>query len=183
MSHKLSSLKRSFDAMTSYGQVNTNKEFIEDEPRHNKMTKTSASFGPNFWIYLLENDSQSFKKTMSSLETSYWKEAVSCEIKSIMRNHIWKLIDLPLDNKPEVYKWIFKKKMKVDGSINKYKGRLLAKWYKKIEGLDYLDTYLLVTRITFIRMLIAALNSLEICQIDVNIAFLNGELDEEIYME
>ena len=82
-------------------------------------------------------------------------------------------------------KWIFKRKMKADGAIDKYKARLVVKGYKKREGLDYFDTYSPVTRITSIRMLIAiaAVYKLEIHQMDVKTAFLNGDLKEEIYFE
>ena len=75
--------------------------------------------------------------------------------------------------------------MKTDGSINKYKARLVVKGFRQREGLDYFDTYSPITRITSIRMLIAiaSLYNLEIHQMDMKIAFLNGELDEEIYME
>ena len=95
------------------------------------------------------------------------------------------LIDLPPGCKLLGYKWIFKRKMKVDGSINKYKARLIIKGYWQREGLDYFDTYSLVTRINSIRMIIAiaVLRNLEIHQMDVKTAFLNGDLDEEIYME
>ncbi|KAL0392270.1 UNVERIFIED_CONTAM: Retrovirus-related Pol polyprotein from transposon TNT 1-94 [Sesamum radiatum] len=77
------------------------------------------------------------------------------------------------------------KKYKADGSIDKYKARLVAKGFKQKEGLDFFDTYSPVTRITSIRVLIAvaALYDLEIHQMDVKTAFLNGKLDEEIYME
>ncbi|GJZ24565.1 calcineurin B-like protein 4 [Tanacetum coccineum] len=82
------------------------------------------------------------------------------------------------------YKWIFKKKRKADGTIDKYKARLVIKGFRQLEGLDYFDTYSLVTRITSIRMIlaIAALRNLEVYQIDVKKAFLNGDLEEEIYM-
>ena len=94
-------------------------------------------------------------------------------------------MDLPPGSKPLGYKWIFKKKMKTDGSIDKYKAILVIKGYKQKEGLDYFDTYSPVRRISSIRMLIAivAIHNLEIHQMDVKIAFLNGDLDEEIYME
>ena len=75
--------------------------------------------------------------------------------------------------------------MKVDGSIDKYKVRLVIKSYRQQENLDYFDTYSPITRINSIRMIIAiaALHNLEIHQMDVKTAFLNGDLDEEIYME
>ena len=92
---------------------------------------------------------------------------------------------LPPGSKPLGYKWIFKKKMKADGSIDKYKVRLVVKCYNKKEGLGYFDTYSPVTRISSIHMLIAiaVIHNLEIHQMDVKTAFLNGDLDEEIYME
>ncbi|CAM8967414.1 unnamed protein product [Rhodiola kirilowii] len=75
--------------------------------------------------------------------------------------------------------------MKVDGTVEKYKVRLVIKGYRQKEGLDYFDTFSPVTRITSIRMIIAiaALRNLEIHQMDVKTAFLNGDLKEEIYME
>ena len=75
--------------------------------------------------------------------------------------------------------------MKADGFIDKYKAKLVIKGYEQKEGLDYFDTYSSVTRISSIRMLIAiaAIHNLEIHQMDVKTAFLNGDLDEEIYME
>ena len=71
------------------------------------------------------------------------------------------------------------------GLLTKYKARLVVKEYRQKEGLDYFDTYSLVTRITLITMLIAleTVHDLKIHQMDVKTTFLNGELDEEIYME
>ncbi|KAF3644127.1 hypothetical protein FXO38_03061 [Capsicum annuum] len=122
---------------------------------------------------------------MESSDSSFWKEAINSEIDSILRNHIWELVDLPPGNKPLGSKWIFKRKIKLDGTIDKYKARLVVEGFKQKEGLDYFDTYLPVTRITSIRMLItlAAVYGLEIHQMNVKTAFLNGELKEEIYMK
>ena len=75
--------------------------------------------------------------------------------------------------------------MKPDGSIDKFKARLVAKGFKQKTNLDFFDTFYSVTRITSIRLLIAiaAIFYLKIHQMDVKTAFLNGDLDEEIYMD
>ena len=75
--------------------------------------------------------------------------------------------------------------MKVDGSIDKYKARLVIKGYKQTKGLDYFDVYFSMTRINSIRMVLAivVMKNLEVHQMDVKTTFLNGDLDEEIYME
>ncbi|MCY4831085.1 reverse transcriptase domain-containing protein, partial [Salmonella enterica subsp. enterica serovar 1,4,[5],12:i:-] len=97
----------------------------------------------------------------------------------------WDLVDLPRGCKTIGCKWIFKKKLKPDGSIDKFKARLVAKGFRQREGVDFFDTYSPVTRITSIRLLlaIASLHNLIIHQMDVKTAFLNGELEEEIYMD
>ncbi|GLT82749.1 hypothetical protein SLE2022_010990 [Rubroshorea leprosula] len=102
-----------------------------------------------------------------------------------MGNNRWILMDLPPGCKPIGCKWIFKKKLKVDGTIDKFKARLMAKGYSQKYGIDYFDTYAPVARIATIRVLIAlaSIYKLVIHQMDVKTTFLNGELDEEVYME
>ena len=121
---------------------------------------------------------------MSSPGAPLQKEAVNSEVESILQNHTWELVDLTPGCKPLGYKWIFKRKMKADESIDKYKTKLVVKGYRQKQGLDYFDTYSPVTRITSIRILIAiaSLNNLEIHQMDVKITFLDGELNKKIYM-
>ena len=113
------------------------------------------------------------------------KEVIKSEIDFILHNHTWELVDLPPRCKPLSSKWVFKLYRKVDESIDKYKIRLVIKGYKQTKGLDYFDTYSLVTRINSIRMVlvIVALRNLKAHQMDVKTTFLNRELDEEIYME
>ena len=122
---------------------------------------------------------------MTSQEAPFWKEAINSEVESILSNHTWKLVNLPPGNKLLQCNWIFKRIMKADGAIDKYKARLVVKGYKQREGLDYFDTYSPVTRITSIRMIIAiaAVYKLEIHQMDVKTTFLNEDLEEEIYLE
>lgn len=100
-----------------------------------------------------------------------------------MQNNTWVLANLPHVSKPIGYKWIFKRKLKVDGTIDKYKDRLVAKDYRQKEGQDFFDTYSPMTRITSISMLIviAVLNNLEIHQMNIKTTFLNGDLEEKVY--
>ena len=73
---------------------------------------------------------------MSTPEAQMRKEAINSEIESILSNHTWELTNLPPDSKPIGCKWIFKRKLKLDGSIDKYKARLVVKGYRQKEGLD-----------------------------------------------
>ena len=70
---------------------------------------------------------------MSSSESTYQKEEVNSEIELILSNQTWELADLPLGNNPLGSKWIFKRKMKPDGTIDKYKARLVVKGYRQRE--------------------------------------------------
>nr|GEV02548.1 zinc finger, CCHC-type [Tanacetum cinerariifolium] len=113
------------------------------------------------------------------------KEAIDDEIGYVMENNTWVLSDLPPGCKPLGCKWIFKRKMKVDGTIDKFKARLVIQGFRQKEGINYFDTYAPIARITTIRLLLAlaAIQNLMIYQMDVKTAFLNGDLDEEVYMK
>lgn len=117
---------------------------------------------------------------MKSQDSAFWKEAINDEMDSIMGNNTRILVDLPPGSKPVGCKWIFKKKMKVDRTVDKFKARLVAKGFTQKEGIDYFDAYAPVARISTIRVLIALafIYKLEINQMDVKTTFLNGELDE-----
>jgi hypothetical protein len=103
---------------------------------------------------------------------------------SILSNDMWVVTDQPYDCKPVGCKWVFQKKLKPNGTIKKYKARFMAKNYTQKEGEDIFDTYSPVARMTTIRVLSLAISyGILVHQMDVNTSFLNGELDEEIYME
>ena len=136
-------------------------------------------------ILQVEDDPKTYKEAMSSRDSIFWKDAINEEMDSIMFNHTWELIDLPPGSKAIGCKWVFRKKYHTDGTINTFKARLVAKGYRQKEGIDYFDTYAPVARITSIRILFALdfIHDLYVHQMDVKTAFLNGDLNEEIYME
>nr|GEV09337.1 isochorismate synthase, chloroplastic [Tanacetum cinerariifolium] len=116
-------------------------------------------------------------------ENGSMEEAIISEIDSILPKHAWELVGLVLSCKPLGYKWIVKKKMKADGTIDKYKARLAIKEFRQQEGLYYFDTY--STRITPIKMIlaIAALKNSKVHQMNVKMTFLNGDLEKNTIHE
>jgi hypothetical protein len=133
----------------------------------------------------LDDTPTSITEAYASPDADDWKEAVPSEMDSILSNGTWELSELPFGCKPICCKWVFKKKLRPDGTIDKYKARLVAKGYTQKGGGDFFDTYSHVARMTTIRILLslAASYGLIVHQMDVKTTFLNGELDEEIYMD
>nr|KAJ0204847.1 hypothetical protein LSAT_V11C500242580 [Lactuca sativa] len=172
------------------------------EPRKNTKARKAKSFGSDFQLYLvegtrnetisqyqyyfsIEEDPKTFNEAIASRDVYFWKEAIHDEIDSIMHNNTWVLADLPPGCKALGCKWVLKRKMNVDGTIDKYKAILVIQGFRQKEGIDFFDTYAPVSRISTIRLLLAlaAIHNLVIHQMDVKTAFLNGDLDEEIYMK
>nr|CAH66391.1 OSIGBa0134J07.9 [Oryza sativa] len=114
-----------------------------------------------------------------------WIKAMEDEIHMIEKNNTWEFVDRPRDREVIGVKWVYKTKLNPDGSVQKYKARLVAKGFKQKPGIDYYETYAPVARLETIRTIIAlaAQKRWKIYQLDVKSAFLNGYLDEEIYVE
>ena len=107
------------------------------------------------------------------------------EMKSLKENETWDLVPRPSGKNIVGSRWVFKIKHNSDGSIQRYKSRLVAQGYTQVDGVDYNEVYSPVARFSSIRSLLAIANAndYEIHQMDVATAFLNGTLDYEIYME
>jgi hypothetical protein len=106
------------------------------------------------------------------------------ELNSMHDNQVWNLVD-PIEGvRPVDCKWIFKKKLDMDGNVHIHKARLVAKGFRQIQGVDYKETFSPVAMLKSVRILlaIAAYYDYEICQMDVKTAFLNGHLSEDVYM-
>jgi len=106
------------------------------------------------------------------------------ELKALEDNKTWSITELPLGKTAIGCRWVYEIKHTAYGSIERYKVHLVAKGYTQIEGLDFLDTFAPVAKLTTLRLLLAlaTANNWTLKQLDVNNAFLHGELKEEVYM-
>ena len=114
-----------------------------------------------------------------------WKYAMVEEYDSIMKNDVWDIVPRP-EGKPVVSsKWIYKIKHYADGRIEKYKARFVARGFSQTKGVDYEDNFALVARYSTIRAIIAttAMMGWKLHQMDVKTTFLNGEIEEEVYIQ
>jgi len=113
-----------------------------------------------------------------------WYAAMAAEFTALQANNTWSLVPLPPNREPIGCKWVFRIKENSDGSINRYEARLVAKGFHQQPGIDFNDTFSPVIKpVTITLILMLALTSdWSMQQIDVNNAFLNGFLQEEIYM-
>lgn len=104
------------------------------------------------------------------------------EMKAIERNNTWQLETLPKGKQPMAVKWVYKIKKNAKGEVEKYKAWLVAKGFTQRAGIDYDEVFTLVARLETIQPIIsfAAQQRWRIFQMDVNSAFLNGTLEEEI---
>ena len=130
---------------------------VEDDneaPKRSKRQRIAKSFGDDFIVYLVDDTPSSISEAYASPNADYWKEVVRSEMDSIMANGTWEITDRPYGCKPIGCKWVFKKKLRPDGTIEKYKAWLVAKGYTQKEGEDFFDTYSPMARLTTIRVLL-----------------------------
>ncbi|KAG8503242.1 hypothetical protein CXB51_001188 [Gossypium anomalum] len=133
---------------------------------------------------LQEIEEQDLSRSVASPDSEKWLETMRSEMDSMYENQVWTLVDPPEGVKPVGCKWVFKKKTDMDGNVQTYKGRLVAKGFRQIHGVDYDETFSPVAMFKPIKILlaIAAFYNYEIWQMDVKTAFLNGKLEEDVYM-
>ena len=114
-----------------------------------------------------------------------WQEADDREYKNLIDNGTWELCSLPAGQKAIDNKWVFKVKAKEDGSIDKFKARLVVKGFSLRPGIDYDETFSPVAHLSSVRLIfaIAAQHRLKLRQLDIIGAFLQADLIEEIYMK
>lgn len=111
-------------------------------------------------------------------------ESMNEEIATLKKNVTWDLVPFPEGQTPVGYKWVFKKKMGPNGSIEKHKEKFVTKGYSQVEGIDYGEIFSPIAKLTSIQFLLslATTYDLEVKQMVVKTTFLHGDLEEEIYM-
>ncbi|EOY19734.1 Copia-like retrotransposable element, putative [Theobroma cacao] len=114
-----------------------------------------------------------------------WQKAMENEVNMIKKNNTWDLVPRPANQKVIGVRWVYRTKLNTDGSVNKLKARLVVKGYAQIQGIGYLETSAPVARLDTIRLLVAlvAKEKWKLWHLDVKSAFLNGLLEEDIFIE
>jgi hypothetical protein len=140
-----------------------------------------ASFCEHF-LFLSSIES---KKIDEALKDVDWVNAMHEELNNFKRNQVWELIERPKDHNVIGTKWVFHNKQDQNGIVARNKAKLVAQGYTQVEGLDFDETYAPVARLEVIRILLAyaCAHNIKLYQMDVKSAFLNGYINEEVYVE
>ena len=191
-SKKIIEVPRSDNDSDVSNDSDLNNDELQDENtdecsvrRSNRLRQAPDRLGE--WVYLCDDnfyEPTTVKEALNGPDAHKWKKAMEAEFESINDNKVWSLVELPGDRKPITTKWVFKKKLGPDGSVSTFKARLVAQGFSQKLGIDYEETFSPVVRFESVRtvLALAAQNNLEVHQMDVKSAFLNGELNENLYV-
>lgn len=175
----------------------TNFEVADEEPR----VCTGNRLQRFFDRFIRENDSyesisyamaaiaqeepQTYKQAVECSEKESWKAAIRDELEAHKSNGTWRVVKRPQGISTLRVKWVFRTKRDESGTIERFKARLVAKGFDQRQGVDYFETFAPVARMESIRILfaLAAAKGLEFERFDVSTAFLNGVIEEQIFIE
>jgi hypothetical protein len=154
---------------------------LEGTFRKSKRPKRFSSYAA-YMTNILDEEPTTFEE---AVQKEQWKEATMEEHQSIMKNEVWEIVPRPKEKSVVTSKWVYKIKHATDGSMDKYKARFIARGFSQKEGEDYDEMFALVARYTSIRAIISLAASMgwNLHQMDVKTAFLNGAIEEEVYIE
>jgi hypothetical protein len=165
---------------------------IDNEPPRRSQREQRPTISDDYMVYIyednndigIETDPTSFKEAMKSRHSSKWLDAMKDEMKSMRTNDVWDLVEIPNGAKIVGYKLVYKNKYDSKGNIEGFKARLMAKGFTEREEIDYTETFSPVSSQDSFRIIMALGThyDLELHQMDVKTAFLNDNLQENVYM-
>ncbi|KAG7543347.1 Reverse transcriptase RNA-dependent DNA polymerase [Arabidopsis thaliana x Arabidopsis arenosa] len=147
---------------------------------------TIAHFPEEHQVFLGQIDQHWIPQTYEeAIQHQVWRDAIAAERQAMEHNHTWEEGELPRGKKAVTSKWVFTIKYKSNGDIERYKARLVARGFTQTYGEDYRDTFAPVAKLHTVRVVLSLATNLEweLWQMDVKNAFLQGELEEEVYMK
>lgn len=130
------------------------------------------------------DDPENYEEVLTRPDYDKWVVAMDEEMDSMRKNKVWSLVDVPKDANIISNRWVFVVKRKPTGEVDRYKARLVARGFSQVYGFDYTETYAPVASMPTFRVLFAfaAAKKLKMKGFDVKTAFLDGQLEEKIYM-
>lgn len=143
----------------------------------------SASDGHDDTTSLYLPEPRTFRDAMHSAEAAHWKAACDHEHANLLRMKVYVLVPCPPDRNLVSTKWVFKRKLRADNTVEKYRARWVARGFSQRPGEDFVDTFAPVLSYASMRLVLAlaALNAWDIFQTDVPVAFLHSTMDKEVY--
>ncbi|KAA0035715.1 Retrovirus-related Pol polyprotein from transposon TNT 1-94 [Cucumis melo var. makuwa] len=186
--------EQQINGQTPHNDIVTNESVRPQEIELRRFVRSRRSaISDDYLVYLhesefdlsIDNDPVSFSQAIKGDNSTKWLDAMKKELKSINDNEVWDLVELPKESKRVGCKWVFKTKRDSNGNIERYKARLVAKGYTQKDGIDYKETFSLVSKKDSLRIIMAlvAHYDLKLHQMDVKTTFLNENLDEEVFMD
>ena len=132
----------------------------------------------------MEDEPATYEEAVSGEHARQWRRAMDEEMQSLIDNKTYEITSLPTGREAVTCKWVYKVKRDKNGEIDRFKARLVARGFTQKKGIDYEETFSPTPKFTTIRLVIAIAvrQGMALTQMDFTTAFLNGTLDEEIYM-
>jgi hypothetical protein len=154
--------------------ININPDIADDcLLSHTALTTTTPTADPT-----------TYAAAISSPNAAHWHAAMLDELRSLQEHGTWRLAELPAGRRSIGCKWVYKTKRDESGAVTRYKARLVAQGFSQREGIDFGATFAPVVRLDTLRIILALACHLDLhlYQLDIKTAYLNGDLDEDIYM-
>lgn len=164
-----------------------NRNVIERRLRDRSNIEATPSLTSKSQVAMLSigEEPNNFEQAINSEDHRQWEQAMDEEYNSLIQNRTWILVQPPNNQKVIDNRWVYKIKSNLDGSVDRYKARLVVRGFTQEYGVDYQETFSPVVKYTSIRAILAlaASKQMDIQQFDVKTAFLNGDLEEDVFMK